>query len=96
MYIKALCCNVQVEDAQAHEAPVQRLADGIAGPFVYTVITVSAATFAFWYGLASHLVLSFFFLHTNLWPCFSAEWNIWELGYKSSDNDHFVIEESNR
>lgn len=44
-----------VEDAQAHEAPVQRLADGIAGPFVYTVITVSAATFAFWYFVGSHI-----------------------------------------
>lgn len=39
----------QVEDAQAREAPVQRLADSIAGPFVYTVMTLSAATFSFWY-----------------------------------------------
>ena len=40
----------QVEDAQAREAPVQRLADSIAGPFVYTVMTLSAATFTFWSG----------------------------------------------
>uniref|UniRef100_A0A453IWY3 HMA domain-containing protein n=1 Tax=Aegilops tauschii subsp. strangulata TaxID=200361 RepID=A0A453IWY3_AEGTS len=45
----------QVEDAQAHEAPVQRLADAIAGPFVYTVMTLSAATFSFWYLLGTHL-----------------------------------------
>ncbi|KAL5995325.1 Copper-transporting ATPase paa2, chloroplastic [Asimina triloba] len=38
-----------VEDAQGHEAPIQRLADAIAGPFVYSVMTLSAATFAFWY-----------------------------------------------
>uniref|UniRef100_A0A453IWR0 HMA domain-containing protein n=1 Tax=Aegilops tauschii subsp. strangulata TaxID=200361 RepID=A0A453IWR0_AEGTS len=44
-----------VEDAQAHEAPVQRLADAIAGPFVYTVMTLSAATFSFWYLLGTHL-----------------------------------------
>jgi len=41
----------QVEDAQAREAPVQRLADSIAGPFVYTVMTLAAATFSFWCAL---------------------------------------------
>ncbi|KAJ3673650.1 hypothetical protein LUZ60_005642 [Juncus effusus] len=44
-----------VEEAQAHEAPVQRLADAIAGPFVYTVMSLSAATFAFWYYLGSKI-----------------------------------------
>uniref|UniRef100_A0A0D9VQ71 HMA domain-containing protein n=1 Tax=Leersia perrieri TaxID=77586 RepID=A0A0D9VQ71_9ORYZ len=44
-----------VEDAQAREAPVQRLADSIAGPFVYTVMTLSAATFAFWYYIGTHI-----------------------------------------
>ncbi|XP_068331958.1 copper-transporting ATPase PAA2, chloroplastic [Pyrus communis] len=38
-----------VEDAQGHEAPIQRLADSIAGPFVYSIMTLSATTFAFWY-----------------------------------------------
>ena len=37
-----------VADAQARAAPVQRLADAVAGPFVYAVMTASAATFAFW------------------------------------------------
>ena len=37
-----------VAAAQAREAPVQRLADTIAGRFCYTVIGASAATFAFW------------------------------------------------
>ncbi|GAV71097.1 E1-E2_ATPase domain-containing protein/HMA domain-containing protein/Hydrolase domain-containing protein [Cephalotus follicularis] len=44
-----------VEDAQGHEAPVQRLADSIAGPFVYSVMMLSAATFAFWYYIGSHV-----------------------------------------
>ncbi|KAK6927214.1 hypothetical protein RJ641_005805 [Dillenia turbinata] len=44
-----------VEDAQGREAPIQRLADSIAGPFVYTVMTLSAATFAFWYSCGTHL-----------------------------------------
>ncbi|KAL4564464.1 hypothetical protein LXL04_028528 [Taraxacum kok-saghyz] len=44
-----------VEDAQGREAPIQRLADSIAGPFVYTVMTLSAATFAFWYYVGVHI-----------------------------------------
>lgn len=44
-----------IEDAQGREAPVQRLADGIAGPFVFSVMTLSAATFGFWYFVGSHL-----------------------------------------
>nr|XP_027084568.1 copper-transporting ATPase PAA2, chloroplastic-like [Coffea arabica] len=43
-----------VEDAQGREAPIQRLADSIAGPFVYTVMTLSAATFAFWNYIGTH------------------------------------------
>lgn len=37
-----------VEEAQAREAPVQRLADTVAGIFCFGVMTASAATFAFW------------------------------------------------
>lgn len=37
-----------VETAQARTAPVQRLADAVAGKFAYAVMGVSAATFAFW------------------------------------------------
>lgn len=44
-----------VEDAQSHAAPIQRLADSIAGPFVYSVMTVSAATFIFWYYIGAHI-----------------------------------------
>ncbi|XP_052210349.1 copper-transporting ATPase PAA2, chloroplastic isoform X3 [Diospyros lotus] len=44
-----------VEEAQGHEAPIQRLADKIAGPFVYSVMTLSAMTFAFWYYVGTHI-----------------------------------------
>ena len=37
-----------VADAQARAAPVQRLADAVAGPFVYAVMAASATTFGFW------------------------------------------------
>lgn len=37
-----------VADAQAREAPVQRLADSVAGKFCYSVMAASAATFSFW------------------------------------------------
>ncbi|KAL3690493.1 hypothetical protein R1sor_016802 [Riccia sorocarpa] len=38
-----------VEEAQGREAPVQRLADVVAGPFAFTIMALSAATFSFWY-----------------------------------------------
>ncbi|KAK9131382.1 hypothetical protein Sjap_011869 [Stephania japonica] len=44
-----------VEEAQGREAPIQRLADSIAGPFVYSVMTLSAATFGFWYYIGTHI-----------------------------------------
>ncbi|MBA0738984.1 hypothetical protein Gogos_012291, partial [Gossypium gossypioides] len=37
-----------VEEAQSREAPVQRLADKVAGHFTYGVMALSAATFMFW------------------------------------------------
>ncbi len=37
-----------VEEAQGNEAPVQRLADAVAGRFCYGVMAASLATFAFW------------------------------------------------
>lgn len=44
-----------VEDAQNRQAPVQRLADKIAGRFSYGVMALSAATFAFWSMFGSKL-----------------------------------------
>ncbi|XP_042422756.1 copper-transporting ATPase PAA1, chloroplastic-like [Zingiber officinale] len=45
-----------VENAQTREAPVQRLADKVAGHFTYGVMALSAATFAFWSLFGSQLV----------------------------------------
>lgn len=44
-----------VETAQARTAPVQRLADAVAGKFAYAVMGVSAATFAFWATVGTRL-----------------------------------------
>ncbi len=42
-----------VEDAQTRKAPVQQLADAIAGYFAYGVMTIALLTFVFWYGWGS-------------------------------------------
>ncbi|OVA06830.1 Cation-transporting P-type ATPase [Macleaya cordata] len=44
-----------VEDAQGNAAPIQRIADSMAGPFVYSIMTLSAATFAFWYYIGTDI-----------------------------------------
>ncbi|MTJ08180.1 cation-translocating P-type ATPase [Anabaena sp. UHCC 0204] len=44
-----------VEAAQTRKAPVQKLADTVAGYFTYGVLTAAALTFAFWYLLGTHL-----------------------------------------
>ena len=38
-----------VEDAQTRKAPVQQLADTVAGYFTYTVLAIAFCTFLFWY-----------------------------------------------
>ena len=45
-----------VEDAQTRKAPVQQLADTIAGYFAYGVMAIASLTFLFWY-----------FIGTNVW-----------------------------
>ncbi|MGF1588575.1 MAG: heavy metal translocating P-type ATPase [Pleurocapsa sp.] len=45
-----------VEDAQTRKAPVQKLADTIAGYFAYGVMAIASLTFIFWY-----------FIGTNVW-----------------------------
>jgi Cu2+-exporting ATPase len=46
-----------VETAQTRKAPVQKLADTVAGYFTYGVMAIAAITFLFWY-----------FLGTQIWP----------------------------
>jgi P-type Cu2+ transporter len=44
-----------VEEAQTRKAPIQHLADTVAGYFTYGVISIATLTFAFWYGMGTHL-----------------------------------------
>ncbi len=46
-----------VETAQTRKAPIQNLVDTVAGYFTYSVMTIAALTFLFWY-----------FIGTNIWP----------------------------
>lgn len=52
-----------VETAQTRKAPIQRLADTIAGYFTYGVLTIATLTFAFWY-----------FIGTQVWHDRLLEW----------------------
>lgn len=44
-----------VEDAQTNKAPVQKLADTIAGYFAYGVMAIATFTFLFWYFIGSNI-----------------------------------------
>jgi P-type Cu2+ transporter len=44
-----------VEDAQTRKAPVQKLADTVAGYFTYGVLTAALLTFIFWYFWGTHI-----------------------------------------
>ena len=46
-----------VEEAQTRKAPVQQLADTVAGYFTYGVLAIASLTFLFWYVAG-----------TNIWP----------------------------
>ena len=50
-----------VEEAQTRKAPVQKLADTVAGYFTYGVMAIAALTFLFWYFFGTH-----FYHQTNL------------------------------
>ncbi|MUL38073.1 heavy metal translocating P-type ATPase [Gloeocapsopsis dulcis] len=44
-----------VEAAQTRKAPVQKLADTVAGYFTYGVLTSAILTFVFWYFIGTHI-----------------------------------------
>lgn len=44
-----------VEAAQTRKAPVQKLADTVAGYFTYGVLSAAVLTFIFWYFIGSHV-----------------------------------------
>ncbi|MDB9379451.1 copper-translocating P-type ATPase, partial [Nodularia sphaerocarpa] len=48
-----------VETAQTRKAPVQKLADTVAGYFTYGVLTASVLTFVFWFFFGTHIWTDF-------------------------------------
>lgn len=44
-----------VEAAQSRKAPIQKLADTVAGYFTYGVMSIALVTFIFWYFLGTHI-----------------------------------------
>jgi P-type Cu2+ transporter len=44
-----------VEDAQIRKAPVQKLADQVAGYFAYGVMAIAVITFGFWYAIGTKI-----------------------------------------
>ncbi|MEG5001134.1 heavy metal translocating P-type ATPase [Microcoleus sp. B4-D4] len=63
-----------VQAAQTRKAPIQNLADTVAGYFVYGVMAISALTFLFWY-----------FAGTHIWPSVLLEH---DMGHGASGMGH--------
>jgi Cu2+-exporting ATPase len=59
-----------VQAAQTRKAPIQNLADTVAGYFVYGVMAISALTFLFWY-----------FAGTHIWPSVLLEQGTMDMGH---------------
>jgi len=54
-----------VEDAQTRKAPIQKLADVVAGYFTYGVMTIALLTFLFWYFVGIPLWSEQIFTHEH-------------------------------
>ncbi|BAZ30685.1 heavy metal translocating P-type ATPase [Cylindrospermum sp. NIES-4074] len=61
-----------VEAAQTRKAPVQKLADTVAGYFTYAVLTAALLTFIFWY-----------FFGTHLWPYLTLSSGMQMMGHSA-------------
>lgn len=68
-----------VETAQTRKAPIQRLADTVAGYFTYGVLTIASLTFLFWY-----------FIGTQLWPTVLMAENHWVIGGDHGMTQHLL------
>ena len=58
-----------VETAQGRKAPIQRLADTVAGYFTYGVMAIAALTFGFWA-----------LVGTRIWPSVLTDHGVWLMG----------------
>jgi len=68
-----------VEAAQTRKAPVQRLADTVAGYFTYGVLAAAALTFIFWY-----------FVGSQLWPDVLGVLDLSDTQHLTLHNQHLV------
>ncbi|MBF2086186.1 cation-translocating P-type ATPase [Thermoleptolyngbya sp. C42_A2020_037] len=68
-----------VETAQTRKAPIQRLADSVAGYFTYGVLTLALLTFLFWY-----------FVGLPLWHDSIAALGIHEIGLGTAHTAHLA------
>ena len=66
-----------VQAAQTRKAPIQNLADTVAGYFVYGVMAISVLTFLFWY-----------FAGTHIWPSVLLGHGAMDMGHGAMDMGH--------
>ncbi|MCL1473681.1 heavy metal translocating P-type ATPase [Argonema antarcticum] len=66
-----------VEAAQTRKAPVQQLADTVAGYFTYGVMAAAALTFIFWY-----------FIGTHVWPDVTIQSGMTEMAHSALSTQH--------
>jgi Cu2+-exporting ATPase len=66
-----------VQSAQTRKAPIQNLADTVAGYFVYGVMAISLLTFLFWY-----------FAGTHIWPSVLLGQGAMDMGHGAMDMGH--------
>ena len=69
-----------VQAAQTRKAPIQNLADTVAGYFVYGVMAISVLTFLFWY-----------FAGTHIWPSVLLGQGVMDMGHGALGIGHGAL-----
>jgi Cu2+-exporting ATPase len=69
-----------VQAAQTRKAPIQNLADTVAGYFVYGVMAISVLTFLFWY-----------FAGTHIWPSVLLGQGVMNMGHGAMGIGHGAL-----